>query len=279
MAEKLEYKSWKWDKAVQNDIKRVKELKGLDPTMNNMKFVIRSEQNKPKEERDYVSLYTSLQLEYHMLAERSYLRDNQDSSVISYTYASGIAAILAYVFDIQNPVLDRYQTEQEDLMYDYNYGVYQLFAVSGSLPECLRSLDDPLIQLIFGDFDKAISLIPTTSDTYDPKKPYTLLFGKTECELIHAIVNADQKRLKELLIGYVKFYRKKQLYYSKFIDPLSTTFIKLARQYGMECDLDIIEIPKMFFDNEKCSQCIEQVEIPFLEDAIEQLDKYGVKWY
>lgn len=46
----------------------------------------------------------------------------------------------------------------------------------------------------------------------------------------------------------------------------------------MNCDLDIIEIPKIFFDNMTCGIDVTEVKLPFFDDAVEQLKKVGVNW-
>lgn len=278
MAEKLAYQSPKWEKEQQQDVKRYKQLKGLDPIIKNMEFVISSHKNKLPEERNYVRCYTSLQLKYRMLAERAYLRDNADSQAIHYTYLSGMAAIFSYLFDIQNPPIERNQTDQKDMVYDFSYGIYQLFAVQGSLPQCLAQVEHPEVQLFLGNFEKAVELLSITSSTYDSTKPYTVLMGDMGQSTVRAMADRDEKTLKDLLIRHIKAYRKQLLGYSTFIDSYSIAYIKLAHQYGMECDLDIIEIPKMFFDPEVCKRNTEEVKLPFFNDAVEQLKKLGVTW-
>ena len=51
------------------------------------------------------------------------------------------------------------------------------------------------------------------------------------------------------------------------------------QQHGMNCSLDIIEIPTMFFDEVICKIDPTEVSLPFYEDAVEQLKKTGIEWH
>lgn len=46
----------------------------------------------------------------------------------------------------------------------------------------------------------------------------------------------------------------------------------------MNCKLDIIEIPKMFFDKTACQIDTAELKLPFFDDAIERLENNGMKW-
>jgi len=45
----------------------------------------------------------------------------------------------------------------------------------------------------------------------------------------------------------------------------------------MNCELNIIEIPKMFFDDTVCRIDGTEVKLPFYEDAVEQLKTFGME--
>lgn len=46
----------------------------------------------------------------------------------------------------------------------------------------------------------------------------------------------------------------------------------------MNCDIDVIEIPKMFFDENRCKIDKEKVKLPFWDEAIAELKKRGIAW-
>ncbi len=45
----------------------------------------------------------------------------------------------------------------------------------------------------------------------------------------------------------------------------------------MNCELNIIEIPKMFFDDTVCRIDVTEIKLPFYEDAVEQLKAFGIE--
>ncbi len=78
---------------------------------------------------------------------------------------------------------------------------------------------------------------------------------------IQAMTEKDEKTLNNQLVQHIKNERKWPVGYSIFVDAYSIAYIKLARLNNMNCGLDVIEVPKMFFD-----------------DAVEQLEKSGIIW-
>lgn len=278
MVQKLPYQSPKWEKEIQRDAKRYKQLKGLDPILHNMERTLSYEINKGPNEKNYVGCYTSLRLKYRMLAERSYLRNNRDFQAISYTYLSGIAAIFSYLFDIISPhPIKRDKTDQINMIYDFSYGLFQLFAVQGFLPQCLAALEHPEVQLLLGNFEQAVELLSSVSSTYTPQNPYTVLMSDRNQAILKAMAGKDEKTLNALLIDRVKAYRKQPLDYSTFIDAYSIAYIKLSNQFGMNCALDIIEVPKIFFEDTYKID-IGEWKLPFFDEAVEQLHQQGFNW-
>lgn len=279
MRKDLDYQSSKWEKEKQKDIKRYRQLKGGNPILKNMELILSYEKNKSWEDINYVQCYTSLHLKYRILAERAYLQDNSDSQAIYYTYLSGLAGILSYLIDSINPTINRDKTDQENLLYAFSYSIVQFFAIQNNIPQCLGRIEHPYTQLFLGYYEKAVELLPYTSSTYDPTKPYTILMGDESRATVQAMAYKDENALNDLLIQHVKTYRKQPIDYSTFIDAYSTAYIKLAQQNGLKCGLDIIEIPKIFFDKDSCKISIEKAQLPFFNEAIKYLKTQGFEWY
>ena len=277
--QKIAYKSFKWEKEKQKDIKRYADLKGLDPILKNMELILGYEKNKSWRDINYVQCYTSLYLKYHILAERTYLRNISDRQAIYYTYLSGLAGILAYLVDSVNPTIKRDQTDQENLLYNFSYSIMQFYATQNNIPQCLVHIKHPYTQLFLGYYEKAVELLSFTSSIYNPAKPYTILMGDDSCETVQAMAHKDEKALNNLLIQHVKAYRKQPIDYSTFIDAYSTAYVKLAQQNGLNCELDIIEIPRIFFDNDNCKTITGNAQLPFFNEAIEYLKNQGFEWY
>lgn len=278
MAAKLAYQSSKWEKERQNNEKRYKECNGKYAAQTNMESVIKRGLAKSADSRDYVRYYSLFSLSYKILAGRTYLRNNSDSQVIHYTYLSGIAAIFAYLFDIAHPAVNRDKTDQEDMVRDFSYGLLQLFAVQNYLPQYLNSLEHPYVQMLLGNFEKAVELLPTTLSEYDAAQPYAVLMSDAERLTVQAMAEKDEKALNHQLVQHIKNERKWPVGYSVFVDAYSIAYIKLARLNNMNCGLDVIEVPKMFFDDAACKIDISEIKLPFFDDAVEQLEKSGIFW-
>lgn len=269
MAAKLAYQSSKWEKERQNNEKCYKECNGKYAAQTNMESVIKRGLAKSADSRDYVRYYSLFSLSYKILAGRTYLRNNSDSQVIHYTYLSGMAAIFAYLFDIAHPAVNRDKTDQENMVKNFSYGLLQLFAVQNYLPQCLSSLEHPYVQMLFGNFEKAVELLPTTLSEYDAAQPYAVLMSDAERLTVQAIAEKDEKALNNQLVQHIKNERKWPVGYSVFVDAYSIAYIKLARLNNMNCGLDVIEVPKMFFDDAACKIDISEIKLPFFDNAVE----------
>ena len=278
MATKLAYQSSKWEKERQNNEKRYIADKGKFVAQASMESLIKRGLAQSADSRDYVRYYSSFSLKYKILAGRTYLRNNSDSQVIHYTYLSGMAAIFAYLFDIAHPAVNRDKTDQENMVKNFSYGLLQLFAVQNYLPQCLSSLEHPYVQMLLGNFEKAVELLPTTLSEYDAAQPYAVLMSDAERLTVQAIAEKDEKALNNQLVQHIKNERKWPVGYSVFVDAYSIAYIKLARLNNMNCGLDVIEVPKMFFDDAACKIDISEIKLPFFDDAVEQLKKSGVFW-
>lgn len=275
MVAKLAYQSPKWAKEQKKELQLFRQSKGQDITLSNLQRILREEEEFP-EMRNYGELYTNLQLKYRILAGSSYLRDNSDMQVIRYTFLSGMAAICAYSFNKATPAEKCNKTVQKNIVYDFSYGLLQLFAVQNSLPQCLSSLEHPYVQLLLGNFEKAVELLSSTLVEYDAAQPYAVLMSDAQRLTVQAMAEKNEKLLTDQLVQRVKAYRKQPVGYSTFVDAYSIAYIKLAHLNNMNCDLDIIEIPKIFFDNMTCGIDVTEVKLPFFDDAVEQLKKVGV---
>lgn len=278
MATKLAYQSSKWEKERQNNEKRYIADKGKFVAQASMESLIKRGLAQSADSRDYVRYYSSFSLKYKILAGRTYLRNNSDSQVIHYTYLSGMAAIFAYLFDIAHLAVNRDKTDQENMVKNFSYGLLQLFAVQNYLPQCLSSLEHPYVQMLLGNFEKAVELLPTTLSEYDAAQPYAVLMSDAGRLTVQAIAEKDEKALNNQLVQHIKNERKWPVGYSIFVDAYSIAYIKLARLNNMNCGLDVIEVPKMFFDDAACKIDISEIKLPFFDDAVEQLKKLGIFW-
>lgn len=87
---------------------------------------------------------------------------------------------------------------------------------------------------------------------YDAAHPYAVLMSDEACLTIQAMAEKDEKALNNRLVQHIKNERKWPVGYSVFVDAYSIAYLKLARLNHMDCELDVIEVPKMFFDETVC---------------------------
>lgn len=277
MGKDLDYQSPKWEKEQKKELQLFRKAKGQDITLNNLQRILKEEEEYP-DLRDYGELYSNLHLKYRIIAGATYLRDPTDKQCIKYTYLSGISSIFAYLFHGNRSSEKQNDTDRQNAVLDFTLGVLQLYAVNQPLPLCIHLIDNPYIQLLLWHTDIATSLLNNADSKFNPSKPHKLWISELEKEIIQSIIQKDEDTLKKTLITRIRKYRKWPVGYSTFIDVFSIALIKLARQYGMNCEIDVIEIPKFFFDEEVCSIDTENVKLPFFEDAVEELKKMGIDW-
>lgn len=250
----------------------------VSPALNSVKRYSLYFENALPSKRNYHAFYSKLHLSYKILARECYLQNNEDEQCIKYTYLSGMAGIIANVFDTFESLRERNETDVVNSVEDFSSAVRQLYALNQPLPKCIQNMDHIYVQLFQGNFEKVNDLLQKVNTEYDPQKPYEFWISKGELEFIQSILKGDEKALQKALIKHIKEYRKEPLGYSTFIDIYSVSFIKLANKYGMKCDIDIIEIPKMFFDERLCTINKENVKLPFWDEAIAELKKCGIEW-
>lgn len=277
MEKKLDYQSIKWDKELKKTSKILKQL-GESPSIQRIKRYCRYFQDALAAKRDYHTFYSNLHLTYKILANEYYLLNNEDEQCIEYMYLSSMAGILANVFDTPESLRERNETDTVNLVEDFSSAVRQRYSLDQPFPKCIQNMDHIYVQLFQGNFEKVNELLQKVNRAYDPEKPDEFWLSKSESELVQSILKSDEKALQKALIKHIKEYRKQPIGYSTFIDIYSIAFIKLANKYGMNCDIDIIEIPKMFFDQDSCKMDKDKIKVPFFDEAIVELKKRGIEW-
>lgn len=278
MPKELIYQPLKWEKELKRKEKVWKQLNGQNAAYHNLQALIQRNEKRTSLERRYQGIYSSTQLEYKIIADNTYLRNTEDNDCIKYVYLSGISGVFSYLFDTPELQKQRDTTEMKNAIKDFAFSLLQLYAVNQPIPSYLQKMDHLYVKLLMGDFEKVNFLLLETETEFDPGNPDKLWIDAVERAVIRALINKDEDTLKKALITRIREYRKWPVGYSTFIDVFSIALIKLARQYGMNCEIDVIEIPKFFFDKEVCSIDTENVKPPFFEDAVEELKKMGIDW-
>ena len=279
MRKDLVYQSPNWEKEKKHDAKIQQQLKdklkGKDSTLDSLERLIQEEKEFP-ELRNYGSLYNHISLKYRMLAGKVYLRNLEDQKCIEYTYLSGVSAVLAYLFYVNDPPKELDKTDRENIISDFTGGVLRLYAVDQPLPSCTYHIDNPYVQLLLGNLDKAASLLNKLGSQFNPAEPYQFWIDESEHAIIQAAIEKDGQKLKDLLVQCIREYRKVPRGYTTFLDTYAIALIKLARTWGEDININVIEIPSMFFGETICKINPLAMQVPFFEEAKNELKKYGV---
>lgn len=270
MRKNLKYQSSRWEKEKKEDAKILRQV-GYDITLNNLQKLLEKEKTFSGS-RNYRSLYTNLHLKYRILAGNAYLRNPTDQQCIKYTYLSGVSALLAYLFYISNSPENLHETDMEDILSDFTLGILQLYSVNQPLPACIHDIDNPYIPLLLGNIDRVISLLNKLDSHFNLSAPYQFWISESERAIIQSIINRDSQTMEDLLVQYIRQYRNVPLGYSKFIDIYSIAFIKLSHTLGMNCCINIIEIPSFFFEP-TCKIDPLKIQVPFYEEAKKVLEQ------
>lgn len=233
MEMKLDYESAKWEKELKKEIKILKQL-GKPPALTNLGSYILYFQDALPCKRNYRKFYANIHLSYTLLANKCYLRNNEDRQCMEYTYLSGMAGILANIFDTPESLRQRNETDAVNSVEDFSSAVRQLYALNQPFPKCIQHMDHIYVQLFQGNFERVTDLLQTVNKEYDSEKPYEFWISKSELEFIQSILKSDEKALQKALIKHIKEYRKKPLGYSTFIDIYSISFLKLAKKIWNE---------------------------------------------
>ncbi len=283
MAQGLVYQPPKWEKELSNKSKIWKKQDGKISAYYNMMALLTRNEQKDSAKRNYCGIYSTLHLQYHIIAGNLYLKNPDDIQCVTYCYLSGLAGIFAYLFDkavgekISKQQENSDITEMENAVKNFAFSILQLYAVNQPIPPYIKNINHLYISLFEGDFEKTRSLLSETGSEFDLSNPNKLWISEIERSIIQAIISKDDNALYKSLIQHIKKYRKWPVGYSTFIDICSIAYIKLARQYGMNCELNIIEIPKMFFDDTVCRIDVKEIKLPFYKDAVEQLKTFGIE--
>jgi len=283
MTQELVYQPPKWEKELSKKEKIWKKQDGKISAYYNMIALLARNEQKDSTQRNYCGIYSNLHLQYHVIAGNLYLKNPNDIQCVAYCYLSGLAGIFAYLFgNVVGEKISKQQqnldiTETENAVKDFAFSILQLYAVDQRIPPYIKNINHLYISLFEGDFEKTRSLLSETGTEFDLSNPNKLWISEEERSIIQAIIDKDDKALYKALVRHIKKYRKWPVGYSTFIDVRSVAYIKLAHHCGINCELNIIEIPKMFFDDALCKIDVKEIKLPFYEDAVEQLKTFGIE--
>ncbi|MCM1253846.1 MAG: hypothetical protein NC321_13580 [Clostridium sp.] len=271
---KLEYKGKKWDKEIARIQEYLKEVKGVfknqeaKEIFKNNELVTINEFSNSKV-KDYLRLYNCLSNDYERLAAHNYLNDITCHEIIKYTYFSGYAMLITKCLYEQGVRTEYNIIIENAIERKMDYSLFQLIAVDEIENPYIKSLDNNLIMLMYYQkYEQAKAILNQLPD--EPDESREVYYVRPEClkKIYMAIIEHDEKSFNEELAKRIKKYRRNMVGYSTIIDIVSIALIKMAEQEGIHCTVDVIEIPKQFFDG-TCKIDKDKDKLPFYDELLE----------
>ncbi|MDE7202319.1 MAG: hypothetical protein K2O91_10560 [Lachnospiraceae bacterium] len=260
---KLDFKSKKWDKELRNLEEVIKGTNGKFVEFHNLSVL--GDFNTLPDKRKYLGYLSACVLNYYSIACDYYIMNNSDYRAVDYIYLSGISGILA----------DRLGKEADRNKYQYKriseneLSLYELIATDEAEIDFFKDKDSVIYHIYCGNYDKAECLLQSIemNDSIEEGCLYdTIEYLKA---IYMAIIARNEELFNEELAKRIRKYRKNMVGYSTIIDVISIALIKMARKAEINYHLDVIEIPKIFFDkNYRIDK--EKLEPVFYEEALEK---------
>ena len=256
---RLKYKGKKWDKEMK-EIEKNKKFFG-ENYLNNINWDLKK--IAESSQKDYCWFFGCLSGEYATIS-KIYVQEGDIKNVLVNTYLSALAFfVLKRLYE--KGIQTNYQNIQEDLL-QLEYMTGKMIAI-----DCYDNVqqyckDSIIGNLFIGNMEnikKSIEQLPDNGDELEDIYYNTPIFLKS---IYIAILNKDEKEFNDALIKRVKKYRKNMLGYSTIIDYTSIALIKVAKKYGISCDLNIIEMPDYFFKPINV-EGLSELRLPLQEDV------------
>ena len=243
------YRGKKWDKEIKELEKNIKDM-GRDYVYNRLQGEKIFERNG---NNDYLQLYFSLGNDFFLRACDKYLLDMYDGSIVKDIYMSGISILITrYLF---SKGIRSYEAKNKVIEHNSEILRYQMcfrFLAVDQMPKLIleTEADRPIIMLYNRDYDGLRNVLSALPD--DPDDSREVYYEETVFlkKIYLAILDKDEKAFNEEIENRIKKYRRNMVGYSTIIDYVSIALIKLAEREGIHCNVDVIEIPKQFFDKE-----------------------------
>ncbi len=265
---KIQYKYRKWDK----EVKESTAVKAIELQYKNIQTTIDLYLNPEKFKEEVIrnlricdpaSFYDLLGGTYFLLANDMYLLESDTDASIGYLYLYVKSLARSYELElsgvtITNPAIEGIHSQKRELeqisFAAAAIGRLELFEKYGD------GIGFELIKAMYHkDYDKARQLaeeLPNTEEMYEKYKRFeSYYYGSCYMkDLYLSILNKDEKAFNEALIRRLKNVRTG---YVMPIDIVSISMIRFAKNVGLECKFDAIEIPKalcaddLFIDEEK----------------------------
>lgn len=272
MGRKLDFQSKKWEKEIIERGKVLKKLNNVLPGTINIENAVKSYKQLTYVNRDYQTFYLAIGGNYQGIADAYYLKDNENKACIDYLYLSGLAELIAELLE-ERPIEEQRRHKNFS---ELDIAVYKLIATGQELPDCIKEKDSVPVCIWNGDLEKAKRLLEQVNEVTEVVHGSQYKLIKYLKMIFLAILKNDEELFNKELENRIRKYRKNMVGYSVFIDEVSIALIKLAKERGIDCGINVIEIPQMFFDNDYQIDK-EQVRLPFYEEVLEVLQEREIQ--
>lgn len=249
---KIEFKSKKWEK----EIKSLKEAKKILKCnyYNNIKYVYeRFLQSTPP---DYLYLYGCFVGDFEIVA-RTYFVDDNEHKVIDNTFLS-VHAFFCFKEKLPEREFSKY-VAIENTLSDYEYTVCKAIAINQLDYFANKCEDSIMANLFYGNEEIARQLIDRIPDDGDKQEAIYYISPIFLKQIYQAIIEKDAESFNKYMIQRIKKYRKNMVGYSTIIDYTSIALFKVAQKYGINKEIDVVEVPTYFWDDIQISEKIKDV--------------------
>lgn len=256
---KLAYKSKKWNKEI-SELNNAKKMYNGDYEISVKSLIYNFSETDFK---DYCWFYGCLDINYGIVA-RTYFLDNDNKNVINNIYLSALSLLfLKRLYD--NGVRTEYNNIQISLT-GFEYAVCKLISVDCGEIMINFCNDSIVANLLLGNEIEAKVLVDELSDDSDSISSVYYnepIFLKA---IYKSILDRDENAFNENLAQRIKKYRKNMVGYSTIIDYTSIALIKVAKKYGLNCNINVIEIPDFFFEPINTEELLK-LQLPFYDEV------------
>ncbi len=286
---KLDYKNLKWDKyRTLMDKFWKKDLKqkgfpklGKDEIIPNhrellLDFYKFKGIGKERLYKEFFAL-NSLILKYQLIADKTYNYNENDSRCIQDLFLSGLIGMVGEALYNNEFRAIEERTSGDSLYLQYCNSLFMLIATDQTYFEWFNKEDNIILNLWNGNFTKVAQELKNIISITEIDEGCMYHSIPRIKEIILALINKDEKKLKEELVARIRKYRRNSYDgYLTCLDFVSIAIIKIAQKHGINIEIDIIEIPKFIFDKDIVKEEVAKAEIiPFVQEYIDKVKEMG----
>lgn len=196
---------------------------------------------------DYIRKYNSLSNVFESLAKVALYFNNDIGTFKGNFYLAAKAGDICFkLYDkgyrTYSPICCDNDFEKRNN--SLHYAVFAILAGSEELAKSITLEDSLLGAILMGEYEKAKDYLPQNIKDIPSFEDFDLI--------LWTIIHNDEKKFQKYVEKRIKSqrnYAKKCGYVRTYMDEGTLALIKLARKRGMNCNLNIIELPMHVLDD------------------------------